>query len=69
MELLKRMLSDEARVHNACLGPGGVLLQALDVPQVMAQSTELPYHTIACHASLHRMQGTDTILSEPCSIF
>ena len=53
MELLKRMLSDEARVHNACLGPGGVLLQALDVPQVMAQSTELPYHTIACHASLH----------------
>lgn len=57
MELLKRMLSDEARVHNACLGPGGVLLQALDVPQVMAQSTELPYHTIACHASLHPDAG------------
>ena len=57
MDLLKRMLSDEASVHNACLGPGGILLQALDVPQVTAQSTELPYHTIAYHASLHPDAG------------
>lgn len=59
----------EASMHNACLGPRGVLGLRMST-QVTATVCELPYHTTAFHASLHPlMQGADTILSEPCSIF